>query len=49
MGNETTITIKKTVRNELRRFNTRDDLTYDEAIDRLLSNEGWVDSKEIDS
>ena len=46
MENETTITVRTTVRNELRRFKAQDGLTYDEAIARLLANEGWVDSEE---
>ena len=46
MDNETTITVEKTVRNELRRFKAQDGLTYDEAIAYLLVNEGWVDSEE---
>jgi len=46
MGDETTITVEKAVRNELRRFKAQDGLTYDEAIARLLANDGWVDSEE---
>jgi len=46
MSSETTITVEKTVRNELRRFKSQDGLTYDEAIARLLANDGWVDSED---
>jgi hypothetical protein len=46
MQDETTITVKKAIRNELRRFKAQDGLTYDEAIARLLAEEGWIDSEQ---
>jgi hypothetical protein len=36
---DTSINIKKPVRNELRRYKAQDGLTYDEAIVRLT---GWM-------
>lgn len=46
MDEETTITVKKAVRDELRRFKAEDGQTYDEAIITLLIANGWIDSEE---
>jgi hypothetical protein len=40
---DTSINIKKPVRDELRRFKAQDGLTYDEAIVQLLEQADWVD------
>ncbi|WP_338740214.1 hypothetical protein [Haloplanus salilacus] len=45
MDDETTITVKKSVRDELRRYKAQDGLTYDEAIARLLEEADWIDDK----
>lgn len=42
---ETSISVKKPIRNELRRYKADDGLTYDEAIARLLEHAGWVDDE----
>lgn len=46
MHDETTITVKESVRDELRRYKAQDGLTYDEAIAQLLANSDWIDSEE---
>jgi hypothetical protein len=43
---ETTITVKKAVRNELRRFKAQDGLTYDEAITQLLVDVDWIENEQ---
>lgn len=42
---ETSISIKKPVRDELRRYKADDGLTYDEAIARLLEQGGWIEDE----
>lgn len=41
----TTISVKQTVRDELRRYKAEDGLTYDEAIARLLEESGWIENQ----
>jgi hypothetical protein len=38
----TSVSLKKAVRDELRRYKAEDGLTYDEAIARLLSEVDWI-------
>lgn len=46
MGDDgTSISVKKPVRDELRRYKADDGLTYDEAIARLLEEVGWIDDE----
>ena len=42
---DTTISIKEPIRDELRRYKAQDGLTYDEAIARLLEEAGWIDDQ----
>ena len=42
---ETSISVKKPIRDELRRYKADDGLTYDEAIARLLEHADWVDDE----
>jgi hypothetical protein len=44
VGEDTSITVKEAVRNELRRFKAEDGLTYDEAIVRLLDEVDWLEA-----
>lgn len=44
VGDDTSITIKEAVRDELRRYKAEDGLTYDEAIVRLLTEVDWLDA-----
>lgn len=41
----TSLSIKKTVRDELRRYKAEDGLTYDEAIARLLAEVDWINDE----
>lgn len=41
----TSINIKETVRDELRRYKAEDGYTYDQAIARLLDEDGWIEEK----
>lgn len=40
--NRTTIELDKETRDELRRYKAQDGLTYDEAIEELLREAGWL-------
>lgn len=42
---DTSISVKKPVRDELRRYKADDGLTYDEAIARLLEQADWIDDE----
>ena len=42
---ETSISVKKPIRDELRRYKAEDGLTYDEAIAHLLECADWIDDK----
>jgi len=45
---DTSINIKRPVRDELRRYKAQDGLTYDEAIARLLADADWItDEQEL--
>jgi hypothetical protein len=44
VGDDTTITVKEAVRDELRRYKADDGLTYDEAIVKLLNEVDWLDT-----
>jgi len=44
VGEDTSITVKEAVRNELRRFKAEYGLTYDEAIVRLLDEVDWLEA-----
>jgi len=41
----TSISVKKPVRDELRRYKAEDGLTYDEAIARLLVQADWIEDE----
>jgi len=43
MNNQTSITIKKEVRDELRKYKAEHGLTYDGAISQLLAETDWID------
>lgn len=45
MSEKTTIELTKATRNDLRRYKAQDGITYDEAIRRLLDNDGWFDDE----
>jgi hypothetical protein len=44
--NETSINVKKPIRDELRRYKAYDGLTYDESIARLLEQADWIDDED---
>jgi len=44
-GERTSLSIKKKIRDELRRYKAQDGLTYDEAIARLLAEVEWIDDE----
>jgi len=43
---KTSIAVKRSVRDELRRYKASDGLTYDEAIARLLDQNGWIEDED---
>jgi len=44
-ADDTSISVKEPVRDELRRYKAEDGLTYDEAIARLLAQADWIEDE----